>query len=386
MPARATRPCGYNPASLSLPVGVMPPQIIYLARGRPQRPRANLIQTLHTVEALGVAGAKVRLYVPPVPRGFDMADFLAGMGIRHPIDIHPTWMLHSRWKGWPLALLQRQALRRADAVYTRVPDFSLLLARAGIAHFLEVHDTASLSAEGLIAPLLAAQAKGLLRGLTVITAAGRDALVDAGFDPSRIAVLPSGVDLEAFSQVPPPTADDFTNPRLMYVGRISADRGLPLFERIASAGFPLVLIGPRDGAVECSAANLTLEPAIPHAAVPSALARGAIALMPYQADLRHAATISPIKLFEAMAAGRLVIASDLPPIREVVRHGENGLLVPADDPVAWVEAVRRAQGAPGHAVAMAMKGRETAAEYGWGKRAGKLLDFLERNSREADSR
>lgn len=129
--------------------------------------------------------------------------------------------------------------------------------------------------------------------------------------------------------------------------------------------------------MKCSADNLALEPAIPHAAVPSALARGAIALMPYQADLRHAATISPIKLFEAMAAGRLVIASDLPPIREVVRHGENGLLVPADDPVAWIAAVRRAQGDPVHAVAMAMKGRKTAAEYGWSTRAGKLLDFLE---------
>jgi glycosyltransferase involved in cell wall biosynthesis len=97
--------------------------------------------------------------------------------------------------------------------------------------------------------------------------------------------------------------------------------------------------------------------------------------MPYQADLRHAATISPIKLFEAMAAGRLVIASDLPPIREVIRHGENGLLVPADDPAAWIAAVRRAQDAPDHAMAMAMKGRETAAEYDWGTRARRLLTF-----------
>lgn len=75
----------------------MLPHFIYLAWGRPQRPRANLVQTLHTVEALDKAGTAVRLYTPPVPRHFDMAGFLAGMGIRRPIDIHPTALLHRKW-------------------------------------------------------------------------------------------------------------------------------------------------------------------------------------------------------------------------------------------------------------------------------------------------
>ncbi len=376
MLARAAEPCGYNPGSLIQPMGVMPPQIIYLARGRPQRPRANLIQTLHTVQALDEAGARVRLYVPPVPQGFDMPGFLAGMGIHRPIDIRPTWMLHSRWRAWPMLWPMRAALRRAEVVYTRVPEISLQLVRARVAHFLEVHDTASLAAEGWIAPLRAAQSSGLLRGLTVISGAGREALVAAGFDRARMAVLPSGVDVQAFSRVPPPAVEDFARPTLVYVGRISADRGLPLFERIAAAGFPVVLIGPQDDAVSCRLDNLVLEPAVAHAEVPSALARGAVALMPYQTDLRHAATISPIKLFEAMAAGRLVVASDLPPIREVVRHGENGVLVPPNDPGAWIEALHRIKNDPVAAKAMAEAGRHAARAYGWDSRARKLLSFV----------
>jgi glycosyltransferase involved in cell wall biosynthesis len=353
----------------------MSPQIVYLARGRLQRPRANLIQTLHTVEALTAIGAGVRLYTPPVPADFDMGRLLAEMGIRLPIDLRPTPTLHSRWGGWPFFLLHRQVLRGARAIYTRVPDFSLQLARFGHPHFLEVHDTDPLADEGYIARLREAEARGLLRGLTVVAAAGRDALVEAGFRPEHIAVIPNGVDLEAFAAVRPPTREDFAAPRAVYVGRISRDRGLPLFERIAEAGFPVTLVGPRDDEPARPHPNLRLEGAIPHAEVPAALARGAVALMPYQADLRHAASISPIKLFEAMAAGRLVIASDLAPIREVVRDGENGLLVTADDPAAWLAAIERVRADPERALAMAEAGRRTAPQFSWHARARRLLRF-----------
>lgn len=360
----------------------MTAQLIYLARGRPQRPRANLVQTLHTVEALTAAGCAARLYLPPVPAGFSMSGFLADMGIRHPIDVHPVHSLHSRWKGWPFALLHRRELLRADAVYTRVPEFSALLARHGIPHYLEVHDTATLLADGLVAPLLDAQAKGVLRGLAVITAAGREALVNFGFNSSQIEVLPSGVNLAAFAAVPPPTLAEFANPRPMYVGRISHDRGLPLFEHIARAGYALTLIGPHDSRIDNGIAGFTVEAAIPHAQVPAALARGAVALMPYQAGLRHSATISPIKLFEAMAARRLVIASDLAPIREIVRHGVNGLLVAADDPDAWVAALAQVRADPARAAAMAAAGHDTAGEFDWSQRARKLLTFIARTSPE----
>lgn len=356
----------------------MTAQLIYLARGRPQRPRANLVQTLHTVEALALAGCAVRLYLPPVPTGFAMRSFLAGMGISHPIDLRPVQSLHSRWKGWPFVLFHRRELLRAGAVYTRVPEFSALLARHRIAHHLEVHDTASLLAEDLVPVLLDAQREGVLRGLTVITGAGRDALAGFGFAADRLEILPSGVDFATFAAVPAPTLDDFAEAHAMYIGRISHDRGLALFFEIARAGFPLTLIGPHDSRVRQRIPGLQIEAAIPHAQVPAALARGALALMPYQAGLRHSETISPIKLFEAMAARRLVIASDLAPIREIVRHGENGLLVAADDPAAWVAALAQVRADPARAAAMAAAGHETARAFDWSERARKLLAFVAR--------
>jgi glycosyltransferase involved in cell wall biosynthesis len=355
----------------------MPPQIIYLARGRPQRPRANLIQTLHTVEALGQAGASVRLYVPPLPPGFDTRGFLAGMGIHTPVDLRGSMLLHSNWGGWPFVLAHRGALRRAEAVYTRVPDFSRLLARWGIPHFLEVHDTAELLAGDGARWLRAACEAGRLRGLTVISAAGKAALTEAGLPAARIEVLHSGVDLAAFAAAPALQADDLATPHALYVGRISRDRGLDVLAAVAGAGHAVTLVGPADDPVP-ALPTLARQPAIPHAQVPTALAGGAIALMPYQADLQHAATISPIKLFEAMAAGRVVIASDLPTLREVVRPGENGLLVPPDDPQAWIAALEQVRADPQAALRMAAQARHDAAGYSWSARAHTLLAFIQR--------
>jgi len=351
----------------------MPSDILYLAWGRPQRPRANLIQTLHTVEALAASGARVRLYVPPLPRGFDMAGFLAGMGIRHPVDIRGSAALHRQWGGWPFMLLHRGELSRAQAIYTRVPELALMLARWGHAHFLEVHDTVTLGARDQLPPLLEAAQRGLLRGLVAISESGRAALVAAGFAREQIHVLPSGVDLAAFAAVPPLSLEETRAARCGYVGRISRDRGLPIFEALAAAGCEVDLVGPRDGEPARPHPNLRLHQAVPHARVPARVAECAIALMPYQADLQHAATISPIKLFEAMAAGRVVIASDLPPLREVIRPGENGLLVPADDPAAWIAAVEEVRARPQAALAMADAARHDARSYGWEQRAARLL-------------
>lgn len=41
--------------------------------------------------------------------------------------------------------------------------------------------------------------------------------------------------------------------------------------------------------------------------------------------------IAPLKPLEAMASGKVVIASDLPPIREIIRDGETGVLVTPND-------------------------------------------------------
>lgn len=49
----------------------------------------------------------------------------------------------------------------------------------------------------------------------------------------------------------------------------------------------------------------------------------------------------PVKIVESMAAGRAVVASDLAVCRELIRGGEDGVLVRAGDERAWAGALRK---------------------------------------------
>ena len=66
-----------------------------------------------------------------------------------------------------------------------------------------------------------------------------------------------------------------------------------------------------------------------------ALASAAVLVLPNIASAISTRFTSPLKLFEYMAAGRAIVASDLPAIREILRDNENAVLVPPGDPRHW---------------------------------------------------
>jgi glycosyltransferase involved in cell wall biosynthesis len=68
-----------------------------------------------------------------------------------------------------------------------------------------------------------------------------------------------------------------------------------------------------------------------------------------------------IAVLEAMASGLPVIATNVGGLPEIVRHGENGLLVPPTDPAALATAMIRLASSPKERLSMGKAGRETAS-------------------------
>ena len=97
-----------------------------------------------------------------------------------------------------------------------------------------------------------------------------------------------------------------------------------------------------------------------------------ILVLPNPASAISTRFTSPLKLFEYMSAGRAIVASDLPSIREVLHHEVDGLLVAPGDPRAFAAAIDRLVAQPGLAARMARAAFDAARGYSWERRAERL--------------
>lgn len=105
--------------------------------------------------------------------------------------------------------------------------------------------------------------------------------------------------------------------------------------------------GPERDALTALAAQLgvahriTFEGARPHIACLAAIAEAGLFVLPCRTAANGDMDGIPVVLMEAMAAGRAVVAGDLPAIRELIDHDHSGLLVTPNDPAALAQAIQR---------------------------------------------
>ncbi len=185
-------------------------------------------------------------------------------------------------------------------------------------------------------------------------------------DEKRTVLIPgSGVDVQRFRPTPEPEG----SPVAVLASRLLWDKGVgELVEaaRILKARGvqgQIVLVGAPDPGNPASIPAETLEAWDREGIVRwlghqedmhSVYARACVVVLPsYREGL-------PKGLIEAAAAGRPVVATDVPGCRDVVIPGETGLLVPPRDPAALAEALARLFSNRDLRQKMGMRNRELA--------------------------
>jgi starch synthase len=220
--------------------------------------------------------------------------------------------------------------------------------------------------------------------VVAVSAGMRDDVLGAypAVSPDRVRVIRNGIDTAEYA--PDPATDVLDahgvapdRPSVIFVGRITRQKGVPVLLRAAAALDPaaqLVLCAGQPDTAELAAEVEALVADLRAARsgviwIPEMLPKRAVIQL-----LSHATVFACPSLYEplgivnleAMACGTAVVASAVGGIPEVVSDGETGLLVPPDDPGALAGALNALIADPARATALGRAGRERAvAEFGW---------------------
>jgi glycosyltransferase involved in cell wall biosynthesis len=188
------------------------------------------------------------------------------------------------------------------------------------------------------------------------------------------AVVPNGVDPDRFAAEPRrdgPFTAGFVGTLKPWHDTAALIAALPhLRARVPEARLLIVGDGPERASLERQAADLGLADAVeftgalPPEDVPGALARMHVGTAPYSGA--QAFYFSPLKLYEYMAAGLPVVASDVGDLAAIVGAANGGLTVRPDRPELLGAVLAGLAADPGLAAALGAAGRaHVVAHHTW---------------------
>ena len=200
--------------------------------------------------------------------------------------------------------------------------------------------------------------------------------------PERVRVIRNGIDTREYT--PDPDTDvlakygvDPGRPYVVFVGRVTRQKGLPVLLRAAAGLDPraqLVLCAGQADTPELSAEVDGLVSGLTATRSGVRLISGMLAKREIIQLLSHARVFACPSVYEplgivnleAMACGAAVVASRVGGIPEVVADGQTGLLVPPGDPGPLAAALNALLNNRDRAAAMGARGRaRAAAEFDW---------------------
>ncbi|MFC1462233.1 glycosyltransferase [Verrucomicrobiota bacterium] len=317
--------------------------------------RANVLQVLHMCSAFAGHGQDVTLAVPRMRGAAARCCFGESIiskpatfeVVQYPCLNVPRFKMAAAWLG------ARRLVRatEADWCMTRSPLLLDLAIRAGHDCVYEAHNSFIHKSRVIDGPLtrqllMNCRSRSVLC-FVAISGALAGKWRDKGVPSDKVIALHDAVDADGVQK----TSDGNSvreelgikeNAKVVvYAGSLYPDREIGrvfgLAEHFRDAVF-LLVGGPRAAAEECRRVgeergidNIIVHDRVPHSDVPSFLACADVLLMIWSKLVPTMNYCSPLKLFEYMASGRIIVGDGYPTIREVLTDGQEALLAEPDN-------------------------------------------------------
>jgi glycosyltransferase involved in cell wall biosynthesis len=339
-------------------------------------------------QAFTQLGHDVILLLPGLqPEGLNSTTLQQHYGLRMLFNIE--WLSARTRRIFPWEAVWHARRHGADLLYVWPLQSAALGLLAGMPVLLELHDFPS----GRFGPLwlrLFLALPGQKRLLPITDALRRALHLPTG----QTLVAPDGVDLERYASLPDPEPARRelglpAAPTVLCTGHLYQGRGADLFlalaEKFPQASF--VWVGGRSVDVNTWASrafaqaltNVTFTGFVPNERIPLYQSAAEVLLMPYQRIVatssggNTAGICSPMKMFEYMAAGRAILTSDLPVLREVLDE-TTAIFCPSDDIGAWESALGGLLSDEKLRQALGQRARCAVEQYSWVERTKLTLE------------
>ena len=256
------------------------------------------------------------------------------------------------------------------------------------------HPPVNRVAEGMIRSF--SRSKNLL-GMSFNSEGLRGIYSRLGIAPRNSVVAHNGVELEMFEkprEIPVREKLGIAPGKkiVCYCGNTYEGRGIELLadaaERLPDAEFLVVggaekYIRPhRESARSRGLGNFTMAGLVPQSEVSSYLLASDILVLPYSSAMtikggtKAGDFTSPLKVFEYMAAGKPIVATEIPSVLEILETGRNSVIVAPDDPGEFFDAVSSLIDDPDLCARISKNALSDVRQYTWKKRAEKILTGL----------
>ncbi|HKR46508.1 MAG TPA: glycosyltransferase family 4 protein [Paraburkholderia sp.] len=359
--------------------------IEYVSASRLLSTEANSVHVAQMCDAFAALGLAVTLYAKPGKGGSIASEY----GLRHHFDVRLQRRLaHRSWLFWK----RLRCTNRADSGtvwFGRRPLSLARLASAGYPVALELHHPPRTIKQATAIQSLVRAPRFL--GLVAISQRLRAELLNQlpMLDPDRVLVAHDGVSAKYIRE---PAVRTNVGVRAVYCGTFHAGKGADVIVA-AAALVPNVTFDMMGGTPEqieslraSAPCNVRFLGHVTHDEAQGRLPEYDLALAPYGTVVRGAKTpeheslaswMSPLKIFEYMAAGLPIVTSDLPVLREILGPERDALMTIPDDPIALAAAIRTLASDPARRLEMAQAAQARLRMHTWEQRARAIIAFLQ---------